>query len=44
LWQAALLAEAGWLADKVLLLTRSERIADRKLAGRFDRHASSTGR
>ena len=29
-------AEAGWLADKVLLLTRSERIADRKLAGRFD--------
>jgi len=36
LWQAALLCRAGWLADKVLLLTRSERIADRKLAGRFD--------
>jgi pimeloyl-ACP methyl ester carboxylesterase len=28
--------EAGRLADKVLLLTRSERIADRNLAGRFD--------
>jgi len=29
-------ANPGGLADKVLLLTRSERVADRKLAGPFD--------